>query len=282
MHTQYENGRKLRCATSVDGIEWTTPVRLAEIEQGHYQVTAQRDGKLVTAFNYHPQVGGLEARTNLYFMQSVDNGVTWTTAAGKVLDVPLTTIENPALIHDYRAQGLLVYMKDITFDAAGNPVILFITSHGNLPGPQNDPRTWTTARWTGTEWVFHPVTTSDSNYDMGPLYIEDNQWRIIGPTQPGAFAYNPGGEIARWTSTDQGITWQMTRELTAHSTMNHTFVRRPVNAHPDFYALWADGNPLEPAASRLYFTNRTCDAVRKLPTQMDDDFATPQIVEPVR
>ncbi|MCB0184494.1 MAG: BNR-4 repeat-containing protein, partial [Caldilineaceae bacterium] len=109
MHTQYDNGRKLRCTTSADGITWTTPVRLAEIEQGHYQVTAQRDDKLVTAFNYHPAVGGLEARTNLYFMQSTDNGVTWTTAAGEILDLPLTTIENDALIRNYRAEGLLVY-----------------------------------------------------------------------------------------------------------------------------------------------------------------------------
>ncbi|MCB0127071.1 MAG: hypothetical protein KDE58_32645, partial [Caldilineaceae bacterium] len=201
-----------------------------------------------------------------------------------ILDLPLTTIENDALIRNYRAEGLLVYMKDVTFDAAGNPVILFITSRGNLPSPQNDPRTWTTARWTGDAWVFQPVTTSDSNYDMGPLYVEGDsgenaEWRIIGPTQPGTFAYNPGGEIAVWTSTDQGATWQMSRQLTTNSPLNHTFVRRPVNAHPDFYALWADGNPRQPAPSHLYFTNRAGDTVWQLPPFMDSDFATPELVK---
>ncbi len=197
---------------------------------------------------------------------------------GEVLDLPLTQIENPARIRDYRAEGLLVYMKDITFDAAGNPVVLYITSHGNLPGPQNDPRTWTTARWTGSDWEFRPMTQSDSNYDMGPLYIEGETWRIIGPTQPGAFAFNPGGEIALWTSEDQAASWQMQRQLTNNSAGNHSFVRRPVNAHPDFYALWADGNPREPSPSHLYFTNRACDAVWRLPPVMTADFALPEAV----
>ena len=208
--------------------------------------------------------------------------MTWTTITGQRLDLPLTEISNPARIRDYRAEHLLVYLKDLTFDAQGNPVILYITSRGNLPGPQNDPRTWTTARWTGSEWVFRPMTRSDSNYDMGPLYIEGDSWRIIGPTQPGAFAYYPGGEIAIWTSTDQGASWQMQRQLTHDSAANHTFVRRPVQAHPDFYALWADGNPRQPSPSYLYFTNRACDSVWRLPPQMATDFATPQRIGQAR
>ena len=70
LHTEYDNGRKLRCATSQDGIHWSRPLRLAEIEQGHYQVTAMNGTRVATAFNYHPLEGGLEARSNLYFMQS--------------------------------------------------------------------------------------------------------------------------------------------------------------------------------------------------------------------
>ena len=36
-------------------------------------------------------------------------------------------------------------------------------------------------------------------------------------------------------------------------------------------------NPLEPSESRLYFTNRACDHVWRLPAQMKDDFARPEI-----
>ncbi len=278
MHTQYDNGRKLRCATSFDGVNWTVPLRLAEIEQGHYQVTARQGAKVGTAFNYHPLQGGLEARTNLYFMQSNDRGETWTTITDAPLDLPLTAIANPALVHDYRAEKLLVYMKDLVFDAQGDPIILYITSIGNLPGPQNDPRTWMTARWTGSNWDLRPLTQSDSNYDMGPLYLEANQWKVIGPTQAGAFPYNPGGEVAVWTSNDQGANWRMSRQLTHNSAVNHTFVRRPVNAHPDFYALWADGNPRKPSASHLYFTNQAGDQVWRLPPTMVHDVAEPEIM----
>ena len=47
--------------------------------------------------------------------------------------------------------------------------------------------------------------TSDNNYDMGSLWVEgDGTWHIIAPTETGPQPYNPGGEIAMWTSRDQG------------------------------------------------------------------------------
>lgn len=278
MHTIYDNGRKLRCATSRDGYRWTQAVHLAEIEQGHYQVTATHGAVTGTAFNYHPVEGGLEARTNLYFMQSADNGQTWTTVDGQALDLPLTRIDNPALVHDYRPEGLLVYMKDLVFHHAGHPIIVYITSRGNLPGPQNDPRTWMTARWTGSEWAIHPILTSDNNYDMGPLYLEDGLWKLIAPALPGAYPYNPGGEVGMWMSDDLGQSWTLRKQLTQNSARNHTFVRRPVNAHPDFYAFWADGNPRAPSSSFLYFTNRNGDHVWRLPPVMRDDYAKAEMI----
>ena len=74
-------------------------------------------------------------------------------------------------VHDYAAEGLKVYLKDIRLDPKGNPVILVITSEGYESGPENGPRTWTLLHWSGSEWKVRPVTTSDSNYDMGSLYL---------------------------------------------------------------------------------------------------------------
>jgi hypothetical protein len=79
-----------------------------------------------------------------------------------------------------------------------------------------------------------------------------------------------------WTSTDEGRSWQRRRQLTSGSPLNHTYVRRPVEAHPDFYAFWADGNPLDCSPSRLYFTNREGDAVWMLPEHMQEDHQVPQ------
>jgi hypothetical protein len=112
---------------------------------------------------------------------------------------------------------------------------------------------------------------------MGSLYVEgDDLWRIIGPTETGPQPLGTGGEMAVWTSRDQGRTWQKQRQITHDSERNHAYARRPVNAHPDFYAFWADGNPDRFSVSRLYFTNREGDAVWRLPYNMTEDFAKPE------
>lgn len=126
----------------------------------------------------------------------------------------------------------------------------------------------------------HAVTTSDNNYDMGELWMESqNDWRVIGPTETGPQPYNPGGEVAMWKSEDQGKSWHKIRQMTANSEMNHTYVRRPLNTHPDFFAFWADGHGRKPSESRLYFSDRE-GTVRVLPCQIEGDAeVTPATVE---
>jgi hypothetical protein len=264
--------------TSPDGVTWSDWQRLAAIQQGHYQVSAVGRTKVGAASNFHPEPQGLNWRTNLYYMESSDWGRTWQSANGETLSLPLTEVRNPALVHDWQSEGLKVYLMDMVYDADDRPVIVLITSKGYEPGPANGPRTWTVCRWTGTQWAIHPVTTSGNNYDMGSLYLEaDGTWRLIGPTQTGPQPFNPGGEVAMWVSSDQGQTWKMTRQMTRNSPRNHTYVRRPVNAHSDFYALWADGHARQPSESRLYFCNRAGD-VFALPVRMEADSAQPERV----
>jgi len=282
LHTRYDPGHSLYWATSPDGLTWSAPRKLAGVEQGHYQVSWPWKDKVGTAFNYHPKVGGLNARTNLYYLETGDFGATWRNIQGEPVEVPLRTITNNALVHDYAAEKLLVYICDINYDADGRPVILYVTSRGFEAGPRNGPRIWTTARWTGAKWEIAGSIESDSNYDMGSLYVEpDGAWRIIAPTETGPQAFNPGGEVAVWVSRDSGKTWTKEKQLTRSSEFNHTYVRRPLNAHPDFYAFWADGHARRPSESRLYFADKS-GAVWRLPTRMIKDFERPEIVEPGR
>jgi len=273
--TQYTQGRELYWETSADGRQWSETQKLAGFG-GHYQVTHGRDGRLITAFNWHPG-GNVDKRTNLYFLQTDDFGRTWKTAAGKAVRTPLAAVDNEALVRDYAREQRLVYINDIQFDRDGRPVLFYITSGGYKPGPESGPREWTVARWTGTAWEFRPVTTSDHNYDMGSLYIEDDAWRIIGPSGPGPQPWGTGGDMAAWLSRDSGATWAKVRDLTTRSEFNHSYARRPVNAHPDFYAFWADGNPNEFSPSRLYFTSRAGDHVWRLPVTLKEDFARPEV-----
>ena len=275
----YPAARTLCFMTSRDGATWSQWTRLAAMEKGHYQISAVQGRKAGSAFNYHPKPKGLNWRTNLYYIETGDFGTTWRTVEGKRLTLPLTAPDSPALVHDYRSEGLNVYLKDIRFDPAGWPVILYITSKGYQSGPANDPRTWTTARWTGSRWDIRPAMTSDNNYDMGSLYIENGgAWRIIAPTEPGPQRYNPGGEMAMWASGDKGRTWKKVKQLTTRSKHNHTYARRPVNAHPDFYALWADGHARKWSPSTIYFCDKKGN-VYALPTRMTADAARPQLVK---
>ena len=107
-----------------------------------------------------------------------------------------------------------------------------------------------------------------AHYDLG----------LVAPTEPGPQPGNPGGEVAIWTSVDQGQTWRKERQLTADSEYNHSFVRRPVNAHSDFFAFWADGHGRQPSPSRLYFCNRQGE-VKRMPTSMDGAEQVPEVVD---
>ena len=280
LHTRYrDGGRSLFWMTSPDGTKWSEPQLLSRMESGHYQISWRDGNRVVTAFDLHPAKGGLNSRTNLYYLEAPDQGKTWRTVDGNQVATPLKEAQNPALVHDYRAEKLLVYLKDLQFDAKGSPIIMYLTSKGFEPGPENGPRVWRTARWTGKEWEIRPVTESDHNYDHGSLYVEaDGTWRLIAPTDPGPQPHATGGDVVMWTSQDQGKTWTRLKALTSKSERNHTYVRRPVNAHPDFYALWADGDPLKPSESCLYFTNKTGDHVWRLPPAMKEDFEKPSAI----
>lgn len=274
LHTKYTRGRELYFETSADGRTWSDPVKLAGM-QGHYQVSNPFGERIITAFMRHPG-GSVDRRTDLYFAETRDLGRSWQTVDGAPLELPLEDPTTPALIRNYEADGRLVYINDIQLDADGNPVIFYVTSAHHQPGPSGEPRFQTIVRWDGQAWQFTEVTRTTHNYDVGSLHIEGARWRIFAPAEPGPQHWGAGGEVAIWSSNDQGESWTKERDVTRNSPTNHHYVRRPVNAHDDFYAFWADGNPDELSRSYLYFANKQGDRVWRLPYRMDQAFARPE------
>lgn len=279
LFTQYTKGRELYFETSADGRAWSETKKLAGFG-GHYQTSGAQGGKVASFFNHHPG-GSVDKRTNLYYAQTTDFGATWTTAAGAPLALPLAEIQNPALVVDYAAQGRLMYTCDLNFDAAGNPILLYVLSRDYKPGPAGGDREWTVAHWKGGKWNFSTVTTSDHNYDMGSLYVQRDQWLVIAPTDEGPQKWGTGGEMVLWSSRDEGRSWQRVRTLTRDSPLNHSYARRPRNARDPFFAFWADGNPNEKSESRIYFANSTGDRVWRLPYTFPAgaDSAEPELVK---
>jgi hypothetical protein len=265
--------------TSKDGAKWNEWKVLAHIEDGHYQISAESDGKVGVAFDFHPKGKGLNYRTNLQYLETSDFGQTWQNIHGEKAQLPLKESKNLAVVHDYASEKLNCYLLDITFDKKQKPAILVISSKGFEAGPGNNPRNWTLYRFRENKWESNVVTTSDSNYDMGSVYVEsDKVLKVIGPTVDGPQAYNPGGEVAMWLSSDGGKSWEKEKQLTQNSEMNHSYVRKPSDAKPDFYGIWADGHGRKPSESNLYFTNKKGDVYR-LPRHSTDAMITPVLVK---
>ena len=269
--------RTISYMTSSDGINYSDWKDLATIEEGHYQTSGSFGNIVGTSLNFHPVKqgeNGLNYRTNLYYIQTKDFGKTWENVRGKKVQLPLTQINNDAMVKDYQSLGLNVYINDVAYDNQGNPIILFITSKGYQAGPENAPYTWHTARFTGAQWEILPVTTSDNNYDMGSLIVDEKgNWTIVGPTTTGPQAFNTGGEMVMWTSSNQGKSWKA-KTLTTNSTHNHSYARKPINVHDGFFAFWADGHGRKRSVSHLYFSDKKGN-VYQLPDNMTADMMKP-------
>ncbi len=262
--------------SSADGINWTKPVCISVMGVGSYNVSLGNSSKIASAFNYHPVEGRSDARTNLYYIETLDFGKTWQNAAGEELELPLADTDNKALVYKTENIPSIAYtnMRDMAFDKDNNPVILLVNSAGWEPGPKNSPRTWSIVKWNGGEWEIIRAFDSDNNYDTGSIFINDDKWSIVAPTVVGPQAYNPGGEMMMWESINQGQTWNRVKQLTVNSPRNHNYARGVINADPDFWALWADGDGRKPSISNLYF----CDSegnVFMLPREMKEDFEKP-------
>ena len=273
LFTKYSGGRELYWETSADGVTWSEDHKLAGFG-GHYQVSERHGERIVTAFDYH-RGGNVDIRTNLYVATTDDLGQTWTTMDGRVLDLPLTGRDNPALVIDYEASDRLVYVKDLNFDGDGNPAVLYVTSSHHQPGPGGDPRTWELTRWTGTAWQTSEITTSDHNYDSGSLYFDGEEWLVYGPTGAAPQPYQTGGEMVLWRSTRLGQSWTPVVQVTADSEYNHSYARRPLEQADPFFALWADGDPTEFTESRIYFGDSQ-GRYWALPTTMTEAVASPR------
>ncbi|MGN7786416.1 BNR-4 repeat-containing protein [Niabella sp. 22666] len=276
-HYEKKGGRVISFMNSPDGVNWTEWKDLSKLGVGQYQTSGNKGTLIGTAFNYHPDRpvrGGLDFRTNLYFLLSRDFGKTWKTVDGKAISLPLSTVSNAALVHDYDSQKRNVYISDVNFDEKGNPVILFLTSKGPMPGPEDGPRTWHTAYWNGKKWEIRFFTSSGNNYDMGSIYA-GKTWRVVAPTTMGPQPYNTGGEMELWESVNKGKSWTLVKHLTSKSQYNQTYARRPVNVNPGFYSLWADGDGRKPSESSLYFTDIKGN-VYKLPKNINTPMVKPE------
>ncbi len=285
--TKYTGIRELYFETSTDGVLWSDDLKLAGIRgqndslSGHYQLSSVFDQGAVagTFFTRHLN-GNVDTRTNLYYLETRDFGISWQNVHGESILLPVEDPDSKTLVFDYHSQGKNVYLKDMCYDSSGNPVCLFLTSSGHKPGPENAPYTWYVCYLRNQEWHRSRVCESDHNYDMGSIYVSDSTWSIVGPTGNPPQAYGVGGEIVIYESMDKGKRWSEKMQVTHSSPLNHAYIRRPLNYKAPFCFFWASGDPGRMSISELYFGDFT-GQVWKLPYQMEADFETPEKLDPL-
>ena len=298
LFTIYEKGRrKLFFRSSPDGIKWSEEKRLANME-GHYQTSWRSGNKIATMFNQHG--GKVDERTDLYYLQTVDFGETWTLANGTPVTLPVDSTDSPSKVFDGIKADKLVYLNDLNFDQNDNPILFYTTSskrsgNAHQPGPFAEPRRWVTSHWNGESWDTRelPVSATEHstvthNYDTGSLIVDGGVWRVIGPSgapsvsaeeNPARF-WGQGGEIETWESSDHGANWRKAKVTTKESLRNHGYVRRVWNGKDPFSLFWGDGNPDKVGPSHLYFGNADGSRVWELPYDMSSDSAKPVEVSP--
>ncbi len=110
-----------------------------------------------------------------------------------------------------------------------------------------------------------------------PEEADSGVLRLVGSFEDGPQAFNTGGEISQWVSRDDGETWQKEFQLTEKSDVNQCFPRRTIDASPDFYAFWAEGNGREKSISTLRFSTKD-GRVYALPREMREDWESPTLI----
>lgn len=242
---------------------------------GHYKISGMNRDKLYVAFNYYPP-GEFLNQANLYLLYSDDFGKTWKTTDNNQAIIPLSKIDNEALICDFISEKIRVFLLDMDFDSDGYPVLLVITSRNSDPVENQFDGTLGIVHRVNNSWDLVEICDADNINDSGTLSTQSGYWEVLASAGHTGKKGVAGGEITRWISKNEGLNWIKDRDVTYNSQYPNSFVRRPLNARKDFHAIWADGDPEKISESKLYFTNSEGNKVWVLPYEMVSDFKRPQ------
>lgn len=194
--------------TSADeGRTWTTPQTLVDFGAGVgvYAFTAVRGSRWVMTWSERKSAG---RPTNLYYAESLDNGATWRTSAGRPLALPISRATAEVIVRSTEP----LYAWDVVIDANGRPRASYAI------GDERRFRYGYAARLNG-RWVRETVTTSrllygGTNYYAGGI--------VIDPADPNRVLLSKQRtkkELELWRRTSSG--WRRERVVTSRSTVDH-------------------------------------------------------------
>ena len=182
----------------------------------------------------------------IYYMYSTDNGSTWTKRDGTSITLPAN--ETTADIIWAKGTNNLnsVWTLDIQLDSSNNPYILFINGTRTACDENYGTFDYKFAKWTGSAWVNYTVATGANHLlDRGALRVIDSS-NFKAYLTLGGQSNEDGGEIQEYTSTNGGVDWSKTKDITSNSNnIEHNYPVTVVDGQNDLQMIWGfgDSNP---------------------------------------
>jgi hypothetical protein len=266
IHTRYSNEREVHVSFDPAGAD--PGPRL--IGGPHYAITHAVGDHIVLAYNDHPG-RSVDRRANLSVIESWDAGASWYSLDGQLLweygsGRVIPDRDPRSLVLDTESRGRLLYLKDIRSDSNGETAVMYVTSPSADPTDRSQPRCLELARFDreAASWDFETLTCEVAhNYSSG--FLSEDLREVVFPlglTRLNARS-GAGGELWRAEKTGEGWAW---KQLTFDSCLNHNYPRGVIGQKmSDFEFFWADGDPLRPSGSSLYFWGS--DRVNRMPSR---------------
>ena len=262
-----ENGNYILFSRGVDGQEtyvtssnhgstWGSSHDIISVDGGVYLMSLQDKDDADTIYFAWTMENTI--RNDVHFAWTNNGGVSLINVSGSSQSVPLTSATT---CKAYDSGTNHINLDGFQVDSNKRPIILFHESgcDGSTYEDNNCSQTWRVAHWNGTVWNVVNVSDiyhGDRNYDEGNLvYFNDSDVRAYVPSVA-TIPYEDGGDIQEFKSTNLGLTWVNTKNVTVESGLSHNMIKTVVNGDNNFNLLWSFDNSTHFAGTSVRNTAR--------------------------
>jgi hypothetical protein len=210
-------------------------------------ITRGKGSELIVVFDYHictdsNIISGknlhLPKRYNLYYMVFDTKTGIWKNVKDELLDIPVTRelADEKALVA--QTEGSWTFQGVIDLDPEGKPHIGMTIGEEIEGSRRSAAKTMCHFKFDGSEWV-HSKNTGlpKGNGDIEVKSADEIHFYIEAEDE------NDLGEVARWTSTNGGETFQKNKVLLQKSKSNFAISALIENPHPDAQIIVAQHIP---------------------------------------
>ncbi|WP_242204140.1 BNR-4 repeat-containing protein [Aestuariivivens insulae] len=219
-----------------------------EAEDSWYPwITKGNNDELLVVFDYHlcsdttektKGLGHIAKRYNVYYMVFNTKHKEWRNVKGELLEIPVSREEADAKALVAKTPGNWTFQGVVDLDSDGNPHI-GMTIGEEIPGARrSDSKQMHHYRWNGEHWI-HSLEANlpEGNGDFEVKSNQEVHFYIEAKEE------DDFGEVAKWSSNDDGETFKKTKVLLRKPNASFAISALIENAHPDAKLIVAERMP---------------------------------------